>query len=100
MHDEAVKRKIVGDLTASMEKMRDSTWQVSDAPTDYIEKMLSAIVGIELTIMRIQAKWKVSQNRDAADREGVARGLSGPGSTERDHRMRGVVLSGKGIGLN
>jgi transcriptional regulator len=98
-HDEAVKRRIVGDLTASMEKMRDSTWQVSDAPAEYIEKMLNAIVGIELTITRIQAKWKVSQNRDAADREGVAHGLSGPGSTERDHRMRGVVLSGKGIGL-
>ena len=99
-HDEAVKRRIVGDLTASMEKMRDSTWQVSDAPAEYIEKMLSAIVGIELTITRIQAKWKVSQNRDAADREGVARGLSGPASPERDHRMRGVVLSGKGIGLD
>jgi transcriptional regulator len=99
-HDEAVKRRIVGDLTASMEKMRDSTWQVSDAPAEYIEKMLNAIVGIELTITRIQAKWKVSQNRDAADREGVAHGLSGPGSTERDHRMRGVVLSGKGIGLD
>lgn len=98
-HDEAVKRRIVGDLTASMEKMRESTWQVSDAPAEYIEKMLNAIVGIELTITRIQAKWKVSQNRDAADREGVAHGLSGPGSTERDHRMRGVVLSGKGIGL-
>lgn len=99
-HDEAVKRRIVGDLTASMEKMRDSTWQVSDAPAEYIEKMLSAIVGIELTITRIQAKWKVSQNRDAADREGVARGLNGPASPERDHRMRGVVLSGKGIGLD
>lgn len=99
-HDEAVKRRIVGDLTTSMEKMRDSTWQVSDAPAEYIEKMLSAIVGIELTITRIQAKWKVSQNRDAADREGVARGLNGPDSPERDHRMRGVVLSGKGIGLD
>jgi len=99
-HDEAVKRRIVGDLTASMEKMRNSSWQISDAPAEYIEKMLNAIVGIELTITRIQAKWKVSQNRDAADREGVARGLSGAGSTERDHRMRGVVLSGKGIGLD
>lgn len=99
-HDEAVKRRIVGDFTTSMEKMRDSTWQVSDAPAEYIKKMLSAIVGIELTITRIQAKWKVSQNRDAADREGVARGLNGPDSPERDHRMRGVVLSGKGLGLD
>jgi len=98
-HDEEVKRRIVGDLTASMEKMRDSTWQVSDAPAEYIEKMLNAIVGIELTITRIQAKWKVSQNRDAADREGVARGLSEQDSAERDERMSTIVRVGKGIGL-
>jgi transcriptional regulator len=83
-----------------MEKMRDSTWQVSDAPAEYIEKMLGAIVGIELTITRIQAKWKVTQNRDAADREGVARGLSGQGSAERDERMSAIVRTGKGIGLS
>jgi transcriptional regulator len=98
-HDEEVKRRIVGDLTASMEKMRESTWQVSDAPAEYIEKMLNAIVGIELTITRVQAKWKVSQNRDAADREGVARGLSEQDSAERDERMSTIVRVGKGIGL-
>jgi transcriptional regulator len=99
-HDETVKRKIVGDLTASMEKMRESTWQVSDAPADYIEKMLNAIVGVELTITRIQAKWKVSQNRDVKDRDGVAQGLSGQPSTERDQRMSRMVVAGKGIGLD
>jgi transcriptional regulator len=82
-----------------MEKMRESTWQVSDAPAEYIEKMLNAIVGIELTITRVQAKWKVSQNRDAADREGVARGLSEQDSAERDERMSTIVRVGKGIGL-
>jgi transcriptional regulator len=56
-------------------------------------------VGIELTITRIQAKWKVSQNRDAADREGVARGLSKKDSAERDERMSMIVRAGKGIGL-
>jgi transcriptional regulator len=98
-HDEATKRRVVEDLTASMEKMRKSTWQVSDAPSEYIEKMLNAIVGIELTITRIQAKWKVSQNRDAADREGVALGLSEQDSAERDERMSTIVRVGKGIGL-
>ena len=98
-HDEATKRRVVEDLTASMEKMRKSTWQVSDAPSEYIEKMLNAIVGIELTITRIQAKWKVSQNRDAADREGVARGLREQDSAERDERMSTIVRVGKGIGL-
>jgi transcriptional regulator len=56
-------------------------------------------VGIELTITRIQAKWKVSQNRDAADREGVTRGLSEKDSAERDERMSMIVRTGKGIGL-
>ena len=99
-HDEAAKRRVVGDLTASMEKMRDSTWQISDAPAEYIEKMLGAIVGIELTITRIQAKWKVSQNRDAADREGVAQGLGAQLSSQRDQRMSEIVRAGKGIGLD
>jgi len=60
-HDEMIKRQIVTELTQVMEQTRQSTWQVSDAPSDYLEKMLAAIVGIELTITRVQAKWKVSQ---------------------------------------
>ena len=97
-HDETIKRQIVTDLTQIMERTRQSTWQVSDAPSDYLEKMLAAIVGIELTITRVQAKWKVSQNRDIADRDGVEQGLRAQGTTERDHRMGAVVRTGKGIG--
>lgn len=99
-HEEATKLRIVTDLTQAMESSRGSTWQVSDAPADYIEKMLNAIVGIELSITRIQAKWKVSQNRDVKDRDGVAQGLSGQPSTERDQRMSKIVRAGKGIGLD
>ena len=99
-HDTAVKRRIVEHLTAVMEKSRNSSWQVSDAPADYIEKMLNAIVGIELTITRIQAKWKVSQNRDALDREGVAFGLTSPDSTPTDQLMSVIVQQGKGIGID
>ena len=99
-HDEATKRRIVTDLTQSMEKSRNSNWKVSDAPADYIEKMLGAIVGIELSITRVQAKWKVSQNRDLTDRNGVAQGLSNPDSTDRDLRMSEIVGSGKGVGTN
>jgi transcriptional regulator len=97
-HDIATKRRIVTDLTQKMETSRKSTWQISDAPADYVEKMLAAIVGIELSITRIQAKWKVSQNRDAADREGVAEGLSAKSFTANDQRMSAIVRAGKGIG--
>ena len=52
----------------------------TDAPADYIDKMLGSIVGIELPIRTIQGKWKVSQNRAVADRLGVVAGLeSQPG---------------------
>ena len=99
-HDEEAKRGIVTELTRSMEKSRNNNWQVSDAPADYIEKMLGAIVGIELSISRVQAKWKVSQNRDQIDREGVAQGLSNAGSSDRDLRMSRIVRSGKGVGAD
>ncbi len=50
-------------------------WAVSDAPADYVESMLRAIVGVEIVLSSLVGKWKVSQNRSAADRAGVARGL-------------------------
>jgi transcriptional regulator len=55
---------------------------VSDAPSDYITTMLRAIVGIEIPLSSLTGKWKVSQNRNAADREGVARGLSDLGTAD------------------
>ncbi|PIZ22693.1 MAG: transcriptional regulator, partial [Comamonadaceae bacterium CG_4_10_14_0_8_um_filter_57_29] len=50
-------------------------WQVSDAPADYVAQMLRAIVGIEVTMEALTGQWKVSQNRNAADRAGVVHGL-------------------------
>lgn len=50
-------------------------WKLSDAPPDYIEKMLGAIVGIEIPLTRMLGKWKVSQNQPEVNRAGVERGL-------------------------
>lgn len=50
-------------------------WRVADAPSDYIEGMLKAIVGVELQVERVEAKAKLSQNRSDADRRGVISGL-------------------------
>lgn len=66
---------LVSRLTDTHEGRRAAPWAVSDAPADYIDKMLGAIVGIEIPIETLAGKWKVSQNRSAADREGVARAL-------------------------
>jgi transcriptional regulator len=79
--DAAWLRALVGRLTDTHEASRAHRWQVGDAPDDYIEQMLRAIVGIEIELTRLQGKWKVSQNRSAADRAGVAAGL---GTLEAD----------------
>jgi len=67
---------LVGALTDRHERPRPAPWQVSDAPADYIEGMLAAIVGLEIRIEAIEGKFKQSQNRDARDRAGVAAGLA------------------------
>lgn len=65
----------VQDLTDTHEANFPQPWKVSDAPEEYIEGLLHAIVGIEMAIERIEGKWKVSQNRPRVDREGVAAAL-------------------------
>lgn len=67
----------VDRLTRTHESSRAHPWQTSDAPDDYLQTMLRAIVGIEIELVAIEAKWKVSQNRSAADRLGVVAGLTG-----------------------
>ena len=73
-------RGLVTRLTDRYEAIRaaddgQAAWQVSDAPTKYIDGQLRAIVGIELRITRVEAKSKLSQNRSDADRNGVVAGL-------------------------
>jgi transcriptional regulator len=78
--DAAWLRAFVEKLTDSHEAARADRWRVTDAPADYVDKMVTAIVGIELPIARLVGKWKVSQNRPAADRAGVVAGLEAEGS--------------------
>ena len=66
---------LVSRLTAHHEEPRAKPWAVSDAPDDYVQQMLRAIVGIEIPVDRLIGKWKISQNRNEADRAGVAAGL-------------------------
>jgi transcriptional regulator len=68
-------RALVERLTDTHEAAHAPRWHVGDAPDDYIAQMLQAIVGIEIVVDAVQAKWKLSQNRSAADRAGVAAGL-------------------------
>jgi transcriptional regulator len=69
-------------FTDLREGAREKPWKVSDAPAGYIDNMLRQIVGIEIPIRRISGKWKVSQNKSAADRQGVVDGLRGSGGDD------------------
>jgi transcriptional regulator len=68
-------RGLVNRLTNRHEAGRADPWKVSDAPDDYVDKMLGAIVGIELKLTKLTGKWKTSQNQPAANRDGVINGL-------------------------
>jgi transcriptional regulator len=72
---------LVTRLTRQHEGQRPAPWAVTDAPADYIQQMLRAIVGIRIPLTQLVGKWKVSQNRDAADRQGVAQGLLADGTS-------------------
>ncbi|MFT0623648.1 FMN-binding negative transcriptional regulator [Ectopseudomonas guguanensis] len=68
--------ELVSRLSERHEQRRPQPWAVSDAPRGYIDTMLRAIVGFALPIRRLEGKWKLSQNRSAADRVGVRNGLA------------------------
>ena len=67
----------ISALTATNEAALPQPWAVSDAPTEYIEKMLGAIVGIEISITRLLGKWKVSQNQPAENQASLVEALAG-----------------------
>ena len=73
-------RGLVTRLTTKYEGQREQPWHVTDAPPAFIDGQLRGIVGVEMTVTRVEAKAKLSQNRSSADREGVVRGLAGEGS--------------------
>jgi transcriptional regulator len=87
--DAAWVRAFVTRLTTRHEAAQAQPWAVTDAPPDYIETMTRAIVGIEITLAALTGKWKVSQNRSAADRAGVANGLRAAGLIEASRTVEG-----------
>ena len=61
-------------LTDHHEAVFPEPWAVSDAPHDFTEKMIEAIVGIEIVVTRLSGKWKVSQNQPPQNQAGVIKG--------------------------
>jgi transcriptional regulator len=90
-HDRTWKESLVRKLTDEHEGNRRVPWSVDDAPADFVQKMMGAIVGIEIPIVRLQTKLKLSQNRPTADIAGVIAGLSNEGD-EGSRRVAAEML--------
>ena len=79
---------LVRRLTDRHEAGNPRPWSVDDAPASFVAGQLRAIVGVELVISRVQAKAKLSQNRPAADVDGVIEGLDARGDTTTADAVR------------
>lgn len=82
MQDAAWLRRHVGELTDQQERSEAVPWKVSDAPERYVDVMLRGIVGFRFEIVRLEGKWKMSQNREMRDRAGTVQGLARRGAGE------------------
>ena len=80
--DQAFLRDHLDALTRQHEGGGPNAWHPSDAPAEFIDQQMKAIIGVEITIERLEGKWKMSQNRSAADVEGVVHGLEASGTPE------------------
>lgn len=90
--DAAWLRAQIAAITGEHENGRPTPWAVGDAPDDFIAAQVKGIIGVEIEIAEIDGKWKVSQNRPAADRAGVIDGLSQTGQPQSNAEMAGLVL--------
>lgn len=77
--DGAWLRRVLDDLTDKQEAALPAPWRVAEAPAEFLERIAQAIIGIEIPVASIAGKWKMSQNRGAADRLGVIAGLRSVG---------------------
>jgi transcriptional regulator len=88
--DEARLYNLLTQLTDHNEAGREHRWRVTDAPDDYVRKEMRHIVGIELRIESLIGRYKLSQNRKAADQEGARAGLA-DAPTEREHEVAKAI---------
>ena len=75
-------RRLLANLTRHHEAGEPTPWKMADAPREYMEAMVQAVVGIEIEIERLVGKFKLGQNKDEADRQGAAHALHARGLVE------------------
>ncbi|HDZ8894600.1 TPA: FMN-binding negative transcriptional regulator [Aeromonas dhakensis] len=74
-------RRLLANLTRTHEAAEPTPWKMADAPRDYLEAMVQAVVGIEIEITGLVGKFKLGQNKEAADRLGAANALQDRGQS-------------------
>ena len=89
--DPAWVRAQLEALTAHNEAGFAHPWAVADAPHEYTEKLIEAIVGFEIVITKLSGKWKVSQNQPAQNQASVIAGLNG--SDQRDAETMAALVA-------
>lgn len=75
-------RRLLANLTRRHEAGEPAPWKMADAPRDYLEAMVQAVVGIEIEVIRLVGKFKLGQNKDESDRQGAVHALQAKGLTE------------------
>jgi len=88
--DEKFVRGIVARLTRRHEATEPQPWKMGEAPADYLDRMLQAIVGVEIEVVRLEGKRKLSQNREARDVDGAVRALQERGQVPLSDAMSGA----------
>jgi transcriptional regulator len=78
---------VVGDLVHRYEGERAEPWRIEDQPPDFRDRMLAGIVGFEMPVLKVEAKFKLGQNRRLEDRAGTIAGL------EREESSEGIALA-------
>ena len=96
IRDPAWLKRNVSELTAAHEAAFPNPWTPEAAPEGFVDNMVNAIVGIEMTVESLEGKWKASQNRPEADRLGVIAALRNLGTPEAN-RMAEVVSRANGL---
>ncbi len=98
--DTEFKLDMLNNLTIQHEQNQEKPWSITDAPMQYIQRMLAAIVGLEIEILSITGKWKVSQNQPEINKQGIVAGLSNEETSDslnianlvQTHMIGGVEL--------
>ena len=95
IEDPVAMRRHLTALTDGFEAKFPEPWKVTDAPDDFIERMMKGITVVEVALTRLEGKWKMSQNRPDADRRGVAEGYRNQGRIDMADLVETFALGGR-----